>query len=153
MPAFYADGRGRTRGAVPRRLMLACVQWQSSKSEDRIREAASRRRMRVRCGGRIARRAAEVHAATPAPTKTQGRRRRSVRLILFQRDDCHLCDEALAALARVRAPEFASVFIDDDAALVAAYGARVPVLRDEVGGRELDWPFDDESLRGFFRGS
>lgn len=72
---------------------------------------------------------------------------------LFQRDDCHLCDEALAALARVRAPDFDSVFIDDDAALEAAYGARVPVLRDEASGRELDWPFDDERLRGFLRGA
>lgn len=62
-------------------------------------------------------------------------------LILYQRDDCHLCDLALEVLAQVRAPEFDSVFIDDDAALEAAYGARVPVLRD-AGGRELDWPFD-----------
>jgi len=74
-----------------------------------------------------------------------------MRLILFQRDDCHLCDAALAALARVRAPDFESVFIDDDAALEGAYGARVPVLRDEVDGRELDWPFDEASLRGFLR--
>ena len=74
-----------------------------------------------------------------------------MRLILFQRDDCHLCDEALAALARARAPDFASVFIDDDAALEATYGARVPVLRDEDDGRELDWPFDEASLRGFLR--
>lgn len=76
-----------------------------------------------------------------------------MRFILFQRDDCHLCDEALAALARVRAPDFDSVFIDDDTALEAAYGARVPVLRDEAGDRELDWPFDDERLRGFLRNS
>lgn len=62
-------------------------------------------------------------------------------LILFQRDDCHLCDLALAVLAQARAPEFDSVFIDDDDALEAAYGVRVPVLRD-AAGRELDWPFD-----------
>ncbi len=62
-------------------------------------------------------------------------------LILYQRDDCHLCDQALAVLAQARAPEFDSVFIDDDAALEARYGARVPVLRDG-GSRELDWPFD-----------
>ncbi|MEP6939368.1 MAG: glutaredoxin family protein [Rudaea sp.] len=73
-----------------------------------------------------------------------------MRFTLYQRDDCHLCDEALAALARARAPEFASVFIDDVAALAAAYGARVPVLRDDVSGRELDWPFDDAALRAFF---
>ena len=39
-------------------------------------------------------------------------------LILYQRDDCHLCDQALAVLAQARAPEFDSVFIDDDEALV-----------------------------------
>jgi hypothetical protein len=72
---------------------------------------------------------------------------RTVRFILFQRDDCHLCDLALGLLAQGRAPEFDSVFIDDDAALEARYGERVPVLRDDEGGRELDWPFDAEGLR------
>ena len=70
-----------------------------------------------------------------------------MRLSLFQRDDCQLCDQALDLLARVRAPEFQSVFIDDDAALEARYGERVPVLRDGDGGRELAWPFDEVSLR------
>lgn len=70
-------------------------------------------------------------------------------LILYQRDHCHLCDLALDALAQARAPEFESVFIDDDAALEARYGLRVPVLRDVAGGRELDWPFDAGRLRAF----
>ncbi|HEX6612716.1 MAG TPA: glutaredoxin family protein [Rhodanobacteraceae bacterium] len=70
-------------------------------------------------------------------------------LILYQRDDCTLCDEAIALLARVRAPEFESVWIDDDAELEARYGERVPVLRDDTGGRELDWPFDAGKLRAF----
>ena len=74
---------------------------------------------------------------------------RHVRLILFQRDDCHLCDLALDLLAQVRAPEFDSVFIDDDAVLEARYGERVPVLRDEDGERELDWPFDAATLRAW----
>lgn len=60
---------------------------------------------------------------------------------LFQRDDCQLCDQALAVLAQARVPGLDSVFIDDDPALEARYGLRVPVLRD-VQGRELDWPFD-----------
>lgn len=68
------------------------------------------------------------------------------RFILYQRDDCHLCDLALAELATVRAPEFASVFIDGDAGLEERYGARVPVLRDALDGRELDWPFDAAGL-------
>lgn len=67
----------------------------------------------------------------PAPT-----------LQLFQRDDCHLCDLALAVLAQARAPAFDSVFIDGDEALEAGYGERVPVLRDTASGRELGWPFD-----------
>ncbi|MCC4618957.1 glutaredoxin family protein [Xanthomonas cassavae CFBP 4642] len=69
-------------------------------------------------------------------------------LTLYQRDDCHLCDQAVEVLAQVRAGEFGSVFIDDDAALESAYGARVPVLRD-ARGRELDWPFDGERLRAW----
>jgi hypothetical protein len=70
-----------------------------------------------------------------------------MRLILFQRDDCQLCDLALDLLAQVRAPEFESVFIDGDDALEARYGERVPVLRDAEDGRELDWPFEAAQLR------
>jgi len=65
-----------------------------------------------------------------------------MRLILFQRDDCHLCDLALAVLAQARLPAFESVFVDDDAQLEARYGERVPVLRDEDSGEEIGWPFD-----------
>jgi hypothetical protein len=74
-------------------------------------------------------------------------------LTLFQRDDCHLCDLALAVLAEVRAPEFESVFIDGDDALEARYGERVPVLRDESRGVELEWPFDAQGLRGWLLSS
>ena len=63
-------------------------------------------------------------------------------LVLYQRDDCHLCDLALAVMAEARAPAFESVFIDDDTSLEAEYGHRVPVLRDTQRGVELDWPFD-----------
>lgn len=72
------------------------------------------------------------------------------RWILYQRDDCHLCDLALVELAAVRAPEFASVFIDGDAMLEERYGARVPVLRDAQDGRELAWPFGGSALSGWF---
>ena len=70
-------------------------------------------------------------------------------LILYQRDTCHLCDLALAVLADARVPEFDSVFIDDDDALEARYGLRVPVLRDSARNIELDWPFDARKLRDF----
>ena len=71
------------------------------------------------------------------------------RLVLFQRDDCHLCDLALDVLAAARVPEFDSVFIDNDDALETRYGVRVPVLRDVGREVELDWPFDEARVRGF----
>ena len=77
--------------------------------------------------------------------------RATARLTLFQRDDCHLCDLALDVLAAARAPEFDSVFIDEDEVLEQRYGVRVPVLRDEASDGELEWPFDVERVREFLR--
>ena len=71
------------------------------------------------------------------------------RYVLYQRDDCHLCDQALEVLAGVRLPEPDSGFIDGDEALEACYGVRVPVLRDATDGRELDWPFDADLVRAW----
>lgn len=62
--------------------------------------------------------------------------------VLYQRDDCHLCDMALAVLAEARLPAFDSVFIDDHADLPERYGTRVPVLHHKPSGKELNWPFD-----------
>jgi len=70
-------------------------------------------------------------------------------LTLFQRDDCHLCDQALTLLAAVRTPAFASVFIDGNDELESRYGERVPVLCNQRDGSELDWPFDTRQLRAF----
>lgn len=75
-----------------------------------------------------------------------------MKLVLFQRDDCALCDQALAVLAAARIPDFDPCWIDDDAELESRYGARVPVLRDANGGRELDWPFDVDAVRRFLAG-
>lgn len=72
-----------------------------------------------------------------------------MRLILYQRDDCHLCDLALAELAQAKVPDFDSVFLDDDAELEARYGERVPVLRDDDTGEELAWPFDAAAVANF----
>ena len=70
-------------------------------------------------------------------------------LVLYQRDDCKLCDEALAILAAARVPAFESVWIDADAELERRYGERVPVLRDIDGGREIAWPFDRAAIVAF----
>ena len=74
-----------------------------------------------------------------------------MRLILYQRDDCHLCDLALAVLAQARVPDFDSIFIDDDADLENRYGERVPVLREDASARELGWPFDAASVQRFIQ--
>ena len=75
-----------------------------------------------------------------------------MRLTLYQRDDCHLCDLAIDVLAQARVPDFDSVFIDGDAELEARYGERVPVLR-AVSGRELGWPFDAAAVRALLSGA
>jgi hypothetical protein len=72
-----------------------------------------------------------------------------MRLILYQRDDCKLCDEALAIIAGARVPDFESVWIDGDAELERRYGDRVPVLCDAGDGRELGWPFGVDEVRRF----
>ena len=71
---------------------------------------------------------------------------------LFQLEDCHLCEEA-AALAHAAGLAPALVDIGDDDALDARYGVRIPVLRHEPSGRELDWPFDAQALAAFVAGS
>jgi hypothetical protein len=72
-----------------------------------------------------------------------------MRLTLYQRDDCKLCDEAVALLARAHVPDFESVWIDGDAELETRYGERVPVLREDASGGELGWPFDAATLQAF----
>ncbi len=69
-------------------------------------------------------------------------------LTLYQRDDCHLCDQALQVLAQARVADLESVFIDDDDKLETRYGVRVPVLR-AADGCELDWPFDADGVRAW----
>lgn len=72
--------------------------------------------------------------------------RHGMSLILFQRDDCHLCDQAIDVLATAGAPDFDSVFIDADDVLEARYGIRVPVLHESNSGKELDWPFTADQV-------
>jgi len=63
--------------------------------------------------------------------------KRRVRLTLYGRAGCHLCDEMRAvvhALARELPIALQEVDVDSDAALAATYGAEVPVLC--VNGRK-----------------
>ncbi len=71
--------------------------------------------------------------------------------ILYQRDDCELCDQALAVLAQAHFPDFDSVFIDGDPELEARFGVRVPVLCNTVTGAELNWPFAVQTVEDWAR--
>ncbi len=68
-----------------------------------------------------------------------------MRVVLFGRPGCHLCDDARAVLERVGEP-FAEVDITADDALHARLLERIPVV--EVDGREVfDHFVDEDSLR------
>lgn len=58
----------------------------------------------------------------------------AVRVVLYSRARCHLCDRARAVLAGAGIA-FADVDVDTDAQLKAEYGRSVPVV--EVGGIEV----------------
>jgi len=62
----------------------------------------------------------------------------STAVTLYGRPGCHLCDEARAALLRVRADvpfELREIDIDGDDELPRAYLQRIPVI--EIDGREV----------------
>lgn len=73
-------------------------------------------------------------------------------LTLIQRDHCPLCDLAWERLAEAGVADFDPLWIDDDIGLQARYGERIPVLRREDSGAELDWPFEAAVLRRFLAG-
>jgi glutaredoxin len=53
----------------------------------------------------------------------------SRRLVLFERRDCHLCEEARVLLDEMLGPDrYERVDVDTDDALVLRYGFRVPVV-------------------------
>jgi glutaredoxin len=68
---------------------------------------------------------------------------------LYGRPGCHLCDDALAVLERVRADSpfsLATVNIEDDDALLRTYLERIPVV--SVDGEEVyDYYVDEADLR------
>ena len=68
---------------------------------------------------------------------------------LYGRPGCHLCDDALAVLERIRADapfDLQTVNIEDDDALLRAYLERIPVVA--LDGEELyDFHVDEADLR------
>jgi hypothetical protein len=69
-------------------------------------------------------------------------------LVLYGRGNCALCRHAEEALRQADAVA-TPIDIVSDAALEVRYGERIPVLRNEDSGAELDWPFDAYAIRKF----
>jgi hypothetical protein len=69
------------------------------------------------------------------------------RLTLYERDGCHLCDEARVLLDEMLGPDaYARVDIETDDALVLRYGFRIPVIGLD-GVDRLEAPITAPDLR------
>jgi thioredoxin-like negative regulator of GroEL len=67
-----------------------------------------------------------------------GKKEESLRLVLYSRPGCHLCDEMKAEIARARLGSscaLAEVDVDSDPVLAGRFGLSIPVL--ELEGRPL----------------
>ena len=68
-----------------------------------------------------------------------------MRLVLYGRPGCHLCDDARLALERVGHP-FEEIDIESDDDLLRRYLERIPVVA--LDGEELyDFEVDEQDLR------
>jgi hypothetical protein len=68
---------------------------------------------------------------------------------LFVTRGCHLCElaEQVLAQAGLATGAVETVEIGYDPELARRYGVRIPVLRLEPAGVELDWPFGADDVR------
>ena len=75
-------------------------------------------------------------------------------LLFYTTSQCHLCELAEALLVSTPMPEPIPVDVVDIALseeLVERYGTRIPVLRRNDTGAELDWPFTRDQLLTFLQ--
>jgi hypothetical protein len=69
-----------------------------------------------------------------------------LRVTLYERDGCHLCDEARVLLDEMLGDGYARVDIEADDALVLRYGFRIPVIGLD-GVDRLEAPITAPDLR------
>ena len=72
-----------------------------------------------------------------------------MRLILYRREECPLCEHAEAALRGAGVEAWDAVDVGWEGPLEERYGTRVPVLVRADSGAELAWPFDPPGIRRF----
>lgn len=74
------------------------------------------------------------------------------KFIFFTTQGCHLCELAETLLVTHMNPDIHQVDLLDiayDDQLLALYGERIPVLKNEKTEAELGWPFDAAQLLDF----
>jgi len=71
-----------------------------------------------------------------------------MKLVLYGTNHCHLCEQAETVLQSVGV-QAEHIDIAEDDALLKKYGVRIPVVKREDTGAELDWPFDVTAARRF----
>jgi glutaredoxin len=72
-----------------------------------------------------------------------------IRVELYTRDGCHLCEDAKAVLEKVRGEvpfELREIDIDGDAALVERYGIEIPVIVVD-GRKHAKYRVDEAAFR------
>lgn len=77
-----------------------------------------------------------------------------MQLLFYTTSQCHLCELAEALLVNTPMPAPIPVDVIDIAQseeLVDHYGTRIPVLRRNDTGAELDWPFTRDQLLTFLQ--
>lgn len=73
-------------------------------------------------------------------------------LIFYTTAGCHLCELAQELFQATLNPDFFLIKeqdIADDDQLIDLYGSRIPVLKRDLNGKELGWPFDQNQLVEF----
>ncbi len=79
-----------------------------------------------------------------------------MKLTLYHRDGCHLCEDMRDALIEYMETfdlEVNEVDIDQDSALKTVYGHRIPLLLDESGACLSEYYLDPKQLLSYLQGS
>lgn len=74
-------------------------------------------------------------------------------MILYEREGCHLCEEARALLDAMLGPDrYARIDIETDDDLILRYGFRIPVVALD-GEDRLEAPITGPDLRALLAGA
>lgn len=76
----------------------------------------------------------------------------SRQLNLYSTSHCHLCELAYSLVTQSsNNTEINLIEIAENETLLIQYGSRIPVLQRQDTQAELDWPFNETSIREFLK--